>query len=120
VVNVGRSPTDRTLVNQIASTIETVFESVYVIDVPGSFNSMIYATRQATQFANLTSNLYLLAASPDTPGLLLESIQVAAANIQPTPPVSVIYTDDWAPIEWVTNNMVLSYVLFGDLQEIGH
>jgi spermidine synthase len=32
VVNVGRSPTDRKLVDQIASTIQTVFPSVYTVD----------------------------------------------------------------------------------------
>ena len=120
VVNVGRSPVDRTLVDQIASTIQTVFPSVYVVDVPGSFNSMIYATMQPTQFDNLQANLNLLAKSSNTPELLLDSIKVAVGNVQPTPPIDVVYTDDWSPIEWVTNRMVLSYVLFGDLQEIGH
>ncbi len=120
VVNVGRSPVDRTLVNQIASTIQTVFPSVYVVDVPGSFNSMIYATVQPTQFNNLQANLDLLAQSASSSGLLLDSMKVAVDNFQPTPPVDVVYTDDWSPIEWVTNRMVLSYVLFGDLQEIGH
>jgi spermidine synthase len=120
VVNVGRSPTDRTLVDQIASTIQTVFPSVYLVDVPGSFNTMIYATRQSTRFANLLTNLEMLKAEASTPILLVDSMQVAAAYVQPTPPVSVIYTDDWAPIEWVTNSMVLNYVLFGNLQEIGH
>jgi spermidine synthase len=120
VVNVGRSPTDRTLVDQVASTIQTVFPSVYLVDVPGSFNTMIYATRQSTRFANLLTNLEMLKAEAGTPNLLVDSVQVAAAYVQPTPPVGVIYTDDWAPIEWVTNNMVLNYVLFGNLQEIGH
>ncbi len=55
-----------------------------------------------------------------TPKLLLDSMLVAIDNVQPTPPVSVVYTDDWSPIEWVTNKMILSYVLFGDLEEIGH
>jgi spermidine synthase len=119
VVNVGRSPVDRTLVDQLASTIQTVFPSVYVVDVPGSFNSMIYATMKPTQFDNLKANLDLLAKSSNTPGLLLDSIKVAVDNVQPTPPKDVVYTDDWSPIEWVTNRMVLSYVLFGDLQEIG-
>jgi spermidine synthase len=120
VVNVGRSPIDRTLVDQIASTIETLFPSVFVVDVPGSFNSMIYATRIPTQFANLQANLDLLKTAPGISDLLLDSIQVAIDNVQSTPPVSVVYTDDWSPIEWVTNNMVLNYVLFGDLQQIGH
>lgn len=119
VVNVGRSPVDRTLVDQIASTIQTVFPSVYVVDVPGSFNTMIYATNQTTQFDNLLANYDALQRSPSTSGLLLNSIQIAIDNVQPTPPVDVVYTDDWSPIEWVTNRMILSYVLFGDLQDIG-
>jgi hypothetical protein len=120
VVNVGRSPTDRKLVDQIASTIETVFPSVYIVDVPGSFNTMIYATRQSTQFTNLHANLVQLGSTPGTPQLLLVSMQVAIDNTQTTPPVSVVYTDDWSPIEWVTNSMILSYVLFGNLEAIGH
>jgi spermidine synthase len=120
VVNVGRSPVDRTLINQIASTIQTVFPSVYVVDVPGSFNTMIYATRQTTELANLEQNYNQLAGTSGMPVLLLDSIKTALDNFQPTPPVDVVYTDDWSPIEWVTNRMVLSYVLFGDLEEIGH
>jgi hypothetical protein len=30
----------------------------------------------------------------------------------------VVYTDDRAPIEWITNDMVLSYVLFGDMESL--
>jgi spermidine synthase len=119
-VNVGRSPTDRTLVNQIASTIQTVFPSVFLVDVPGSFNTIIYATREPTQFANLEANINQLRSTSRTPNLLVESIQVAIDNVQPTAPVRVVFTDDWSPIEWVTNRMVISYVLFGDLEEIGH
>jgi spermidine synthase len=120
VVNVGRSPTDRKLVDQIASTIQTLYPSVYIVDVPESFNSMIYATILPTRFANLQSNLALLSNIPGFSSLLGDSIQVAIANLQPTPPVSVVYTDDWSPIEWITNQMVLNYVLFGDLEQIGH
>jgi spermidine synthase len=118
-VNVGRSPVDRTLVNQIASTIQTVYPSVYVMDVPGSYNSLIYATKRPTRFEYLLANYHDLVET-DTPQLLLDAVSAAIVNIQPTPPVSVVYTDDWSPIEWVTNRMVLSYVLFGDLNEIGH
>ncbi len=120
VVNVGRSPTDRALVDQIASTIQSVFPSVYIVDVPGSFNSMIYATLQPTDIQNLNVNLELLKAEAGTAELLMQSLQVAKDNLQPTPPKSVVYTDDWSPIEWVTNSMILSYVMFGNLEEIGH
>lgn len=120
VVNAGRSPADRTLVNEIASTIETVFPSVFIVDVPESYNSMIYATIQPTQFSDLRANLEYLNARMDAPKLLLDSIQVALENFQPMPPISAIYTDDRSPIEWVTNKMILGYVLFGDLGKIGH
>jgi len=120
VVNVGRSPTDRTLVDQISSTIQSVFSSVYIVDVPESFNTMIYATNQPTKFANLNKNLEYLKDEAETSELLLESLQVAKENVKPTPSSGTVYTDDWSPIEWVTNSMVLSYVLFGDLEEIGH
>jgi hypothetical protein len=78
------------------------------------------ATNQSTKFQNLQENLDLLKQNPGTSSLLIDSIQVAIDNMQPTPPISVVYTDDWSPIEWVTDSMVLNYVLFGDLKEIGH
>ncbi len=81
VVNVGRSPTDRTLVDQIASTIQTVFPSVYVSDVPESFNTMIYATMQHTQFTNLQANLDFLLTKAGISELLLESMRVVLDNV---------------------------------------
>jgi hypothetical protein len=44
---------------------------------------------------------------------------VTVLNMQPTPPKSIVYTDDWAPVEFVTNKMVLNFVLFGDMRQIG-
>jgi spermidine synthase len=119
-INVGRSPTDRTLIKHLASTLQTVFPSVYVVDVPASYNTMIYATRLPTAAANLAENFLALTARGDIHPLLLESLQIAILNSQPTPHLDVVYTDDWSPIEWVTNNMVLNTVLFGDLDQIGH
>jgi hypothetical protein len=37
---------------------------------------------------------------------------------QPVPESKVVFTDDLAPIEWITNNMVLSYVLYGDMEAL--
>jgi predicted membrane-bound spermidine synthase len=114
VINVGRSPTDRTLINDLSSTLQTVFSSVYVMDVPYSFNSMVYATVQPTAIENIYTNLDQLTQRADVHPLLLESLGLLVSNLQPTPPVDVVYTDDWSPIEWITNNMVLNYVLFGE------
>lgn len=117
-INVGRSPNDRELINDLATTIHSVFPSVYVVDIPGSFNSLVYATRQPTQVLNLYKNLDLLLKRGSVHPLLLKSLQVAVVYMQPTPSTTVVYTDDWAPIEWITNNMVLSYVLTGNMEEI--
>jgi spermidine synthase len=118
VINVGRSPSDRRLIDGLTGTIRAVFPSVYVMDVPGSFNSILYATRQPTRIENLYANLVALYAQPGVNPLLLRSLERVVVFLQPTPQSTVVYTDDWAPIEWITNDMVLSYVLFGDMDAL--
>ena len=118
VINVGRSPTDRRLIDDLVGTIRSVFPTVYVMDVPGSFNSIIYATRQPTRIENLYSNLAALYSQPGVHPLLVRSLERVVVNLQPTPDSQTVYTDDWSPIEWITNRMVLSYVLFGDLENM--
>ena len=118
VINVGRSPVDRRLVNGLVSTIQTVFPTVYVMDVPGSFNSIIYATVQPTDFQNLNDNLVFLSGRPEVHPLLIEAMKRVVIHHQPTPEYHLVFTDDWAPIEWITNNMVLNYVFFGDVEAI--
>jgi spermidine synthase len=118
VINVGRSPTDRELVESLVSTIKTVFPSVYVMDIPGTFNSIIYATVQPTEIQHLYDNLLALYTREDVHPLLINALQRVVINLQPAEGNGVVFTDDWAPIEWLTNNMVLSYVFFGDLESL--
>jgi predicted membrane-bound spermidine synthase len=118
VINVGRSPNDRSLIEGLAGTIRSVFPSIYVMDVPDSFNSMIYATRQPTQFSNLEANLSFLVQRGGAHPILLDALMWTIQYQQPTPVSQTVYTDDWAPIEWITNSMVLNFVLFGGLEEI--
>lgn len=118
VVNAGRSPTDRRLVEGLVGTLRTIFPSVHVMDVPGSFNSIIYATVQSTEGQNLFDNLVYLYTTPGINPLLIESVKRTLINLQPTPDSRVVFTDNWAPIEWITNNMVLNYVLFGDMDAL--
>jgi hypothetical protein len=118
VINVGRSPDDRRLIDGLASTILTVFPAVYVMDIPDTFNSILYAPLQPTQIENLYENLTYLESRPDVHPLLLESVQRVVAFQQPSPASEVVYTDDWAPIEWITNDMVLNFVLFGGMEKL--
>lgn len=118
VVNVGRAPGDRRLIDGLASTMGAVFPSIYVMDIPGTFNSILYATRQPTNFATLAANYQTLAARGDVAPVLLHAIERTLANRQPTPPASLVYTDDRAPIEWVTNTMVLNFLFQGGAEEL--
>ena len=119
VINVGRAPNDRSLIDGLASTIHSVFPSVYVMDVPGSFNSMIYATVQTTDVTYLYNNISQIILKGGAQPLLLEALALTVVNLKPTPTNPVVYTDDWAPIELITNNMVINFVLFGDMGQIG-
>lgn len=118
VINVGHSPNDRRLVDGLVSTVQTLFPSVYVMDVPLSFNAIVYATRHPTRMQNLYDNFLFLTGRKDTHPLLLASIQRVIENQRPISESQVVFTDDWAPIEWITNEMVLNYVLFGDLEAL--
>jgi hypothetical protein len=45
-------------------------------------------------------------------------MQLAIANLQPPPKADIIFTDDLAPIEWITNNMVLKFLLTDKLETL--
>jgi spermidine synthase len=117
-LNVGRAPTDRRLVDGLVGTISTVFPSIYVMDVPATFNSIIYATKQPTSVDDLNLNYTLLSNREGIQPLLVEAVQRAIVYQQPTPESEIVFTDDRAPIEWITNSLVLNYVLFSGMEEI--
>jgi len=118
VINVGRSPSDRRLIDHLVGTIRTVFPSIYVMDIPDTFNSIIYATVQPTNIENLYNNLLALYPQKDVHPLLIDALELMVTNQQPVPDSQVVYTDDWAPIEWITNSMVLNYLLAGDMEAL--
>lgn len=117
VINVGRSPRDRRLVNALASTCLAVFPTVHIMDLPDSFNSILFATVQPTSAENLTDNFIALERS-GAPELLLQSMGSTLANLQAAPEPGPIFTDDLAPIEWLTNSMVIDFLLSGGAEQI--
>ena len=56
-INVGRTDTDRRLVDALSATLLEVFPSVHAIDVPQSFNTILVATNLPTSEDNLRANL---------------------------------------------------------------
>ncbi len=118
VINIGRSPLDRTLVNDLATTVRQIFPTVFTMDVPNSFNTILFATRQPGSWDNLWENYAQISSSKDADPLLLEAMATTLMNAQPEPEMTRVYTDDKTPIEWVTNKIVVDYILGGDIGDL--
>jgi spermidine synthase len=116
VINIGRAPNDRRLINTLASTIRTDFASIHVMDIPNTFNSILFASVTPTTTDNLTKNFDTLLGTPGTDPLLLETMNVTLASLQPDPPKAQVFTDDLAPVEGLTNDMIVKFLLAGDVE----
>jgi spermidine synthase len=106
-LNTGHTAHDYRLVQVFVNTMKTVFPSVYTFNVPGTINTEIMATMQPTSVNTFKANLARFA--PDsTMG------QVAAEVVpQVTPAYSnggLVFTDDRAPIEEITDQLLLNYI----------
>jgi len=115
-INSASIPGDRRLINGLATTMGTVFPSIYTVDIPGSLNTMIFATEQKTKPENFAVNLVSLSQDPSVHPLLLASMQVAFANLKTGYETTTVFTDDHAPIEWIVNDMVIRFILNGGTQ----
>jgi spermidine synthase len=115
-LNAVHLPDDRRLIDGLATTIGSLFPSVHVMDIPGTLNSIIYATMQPTLPADLAANLLLLSTRKDIHPLLIDALQTASSNLQSGYQQTTVYTDDLAPIEWITNDMILNFVLHGNAE----
>lgn len=115
-INVGRVPGDRRLVDAMSRSLVSVFPTVYALDVPRSFNTLLYATVQPTTAENLAENVAALqpSASPFLRGILEDSV----AALVPVNPSDVVFTDDRAPVETITDSFVLNFLLYGDLSAL--
>ncbi|MEA3342226.1 MAG: fused MFS/spermidine synthase [Chloroflexota bacterium] len=107
VINVGRVGEDYRLVEAMLATLLQVFPSAHVIEIPQSFNTVVVATAQPSEADNLLLNLPHLKGD----GFLYPTALAALANLRTTEPSQVIFTDDRASIELMTNALVLDFVL---------
>jgi len=110
VINVGRAGEDYRLVEAMLATLLQVFPSAHVIEVPNSLNAVVVATAQPSEPGNLLANLPHLEGDE----FLHPTALVMAANLRPTKPGPVIFTDDRAAIELMTNALILDFVLGGN------
>jgi len=115
-LNSASVPGDRRLINGLATTMGTIFPSIYTVDIPGSLNTMIFATKQKTIPENLAVNLVTLSQDTSVNPLLIAALQVAFANLKTGYETTTVFTDDHAPIEWIVNDMVIRFIVGGGTQ----
>ncbi len=118
IINVARIFEDRRLVDSLYTTISSVYPSVYVVDIPDSLNSVIYATRAATRSEDLIANYIALEKSGSLPNLLRYALETAILNLQPAPQKGTILTDDHAPVEWITNSMIFNLLFSKNVEAL--
>ena len=114
-LNVGSVPGDRRLIDGLATTMSQLFPSIHIMDIPGTLNTMIFATKQPTTAENFSANMIRLAEDPNHDTLLLTTMSSTFTNLKPGYETATVFTDDLAPIEWIVNDMVVSFVLQGGL-----
>ncbi len=115
-INVGSVPGDRRLIDGLATTMATQFASIHIMDIPGTLNTMIFATMQPTTRENFTANLIALSQDKTIHPLLIATMASTYSNFKDGYTTTTVFTDDLAPIEWIVNNMTVKFVLQGGLQ----
>ncbi len=87
------------------------------MDLPDSYNSVLFATKQPGSWQDFALNFNMLIDLEIDP-LLLEVMEMTIINQQPPAETTRVYTDDHTPIEWVTNKLVVSYILAGGMEDL--
>ena len=109
MINVGRAPADRRLIDAMTATLLTVFPSVHAVDVPGTLNTILAATAQPTAPENLAANLARLEGPVDP--LLRDVLETAVAHQVPINPSETVFTDERAPVETIIDSLVIRFLL---------
>jgi spermidine synthase len=105
MANVGRVPGDDRLPEAIAGTMATVFPSVYRWQI-GDFNDIVVGFDQPVSAGRLRRRL---AAAPSG----LTGVAGAVHGLRAVAPSSDPLTDDRAPVEWLTDQMIVRYAAAG-------
>lgn len=106
VINVGHAGADYRLVDAMTTTMSRVFPSVYIADVPDTFNTIVYATVQPSALDNLRANLETM-----THPLPRQTAERALLSLRPGRTDGIAFTDDHAPVEQLTNSVIVNYLL---------
>jgi spermidine synthase len=109
VLNAGRTASDFRLVDVLAATMNEVFESVLILDVPGDSNSLVIGTEQPTSLDEVYARLDTVSDE-----WLSQVASLARGRIRLFDGGGLVLTDDRAPVEYLTHLIILHYVLEGE------
>jgi MFS family permease len=106
-LNTGHTVNDYRLVQAFVNTMSVVFPSIYVFNVPNTLNTEIVATMQPTSLQTFLQNM-----GQFTPGTLMWRLanEVIPVVMLGHPDGGVIFTDDQASIEQITDQLLLNYI----------
>jgi len=107
-VTSGHSCTDYRLVQAFVNTLHQVFPSVYTFDVPGTFNTEIIATMAPTSLETFKANLAQVPAGSPMAQVADEATPVM--RVAPAERDGLVFTDDRAPVEQITDQLILNYL----------
>ena len=102
IVNVGHIPGSDALERVVAATLRSRF-SVVMRDVVGRGNSLVLASNGGLDGARL------LSAADGLPEQLRALAASVAGRLAPALTGGAVYTDDRAPVEWLTDLSILRY-----------
>jgi len=106
-LNTGHTTHDYRLVQAFVNTMSQIFPSVYVLNVPGTFNTEIMATIQPTSLQTFRANLSQV---PQNSVMAQVANEVLPVATQGHSDGGVVFTDDQAPIEQITDQLLLNYI----------
>jgi spermidine synthase len=109
-LNVATVPGDHRLARGVAGTLRTVFPQVLTWQALKLNQLVLGLTRPV-------SRARLRAAVPRTPARIRVLTRLLAAQAVPAAPGLDPWTDDRAPVEWVTDRMILDFAVRGESRD---
>lgn len=106
VVNVGRTTTDFRLVDAVASTMAAVYPSVFLVDVPGFSNTLVYGSTEPITIQDVVHNLGLIR---EPLASTVAASALAEGDLRVSPYHGQVFTDDLAPVERLIDEIIFSY-----------
>ena len=105
-LNVSTVPGDDRLAQGIAGTLADVFPQVVTWQAL-RFNQFVVGCATPQPLETLRTRLL------DAPDDLLPDTRLFAAGLRPAAPAARPWTDDRAPVEWITDRMIAAYAMRG-------